>query len=183
MSDEPKLRRAWLRGYRRGDVDLALARATIAHEQTQHELEGTKARANAMHAEIKDLHRRLDDLRTKEQQMARTLDELRERREQLEKDADNRARAIIGEAEQRAASLRTDGLKAVGELQQQIEQLLGLRAGLSAALKRVTQDISDSLDRLAAAPARAIEQTPKPAEPPVSEPDPRFARWSNETES
>jgi chromosome segregation ATPase len=182
MSDEPKLRRAWLRGYKRSDVDIAVARATIAHEQTQHELEGTKARANAMHAEIKDLHRRLDDLRQREQTMARTLDEIRQRREQLEQEADARARTIVGEAEQRAAALRTDGLRAVGELQQQVEQLLGLRAGLSAALKRVTADISDSLDRLAAAPARAIEQTPAPTEP-VNDPDPRFARWSDESQS
>ena len=182
MSDEPKLRRAWLRGYKRGDVDLAVARATIAHEQMHHELKGTKARANAMHAEIKDLHRRLDELRQREQTLARTLDEFRQRREQLEQEADARARSIVGEAEQRAAALRTDGLRAVGELQQQIEKLLGLRAGLSAALKRVTEDISDSLDRLAAAPARAIEQTPAPNEP-VSEPDPRFARWSDKSES
>ena len=48
----------------------------------------------------------------------------------------------------------------MGELQQQVEQLLALRSGLSAALKRVTQDIADSLDRLAAAPARAIETLP-----------------------
>ena len=63
--------------------------------------------------------------------------------------------------------------------QQQVEQLLGLRAGLSAALKRVTQDISDSLDRLAAAPARAVEQIP-PQHAPESSDD--FARWSD-TES
>jgi chromosome segregation ATPase len=170
VSDEPKLRRAWLRGYKRGDVDLAVARATIAHEQVQHELEGTKARANAMHAEIKDLHGRLDDVRQREQTMARTLDEIRQRREQLEQEAAARARSIVDEAEQRAAALRTDGLRAV------------LRAGLSAALKRVTQDITDSLDRLAAAPARAVEQTPPPTQP-ASEPDPRFARWSDESES
>jgi hypothetical protein len=46
----------------------------------------------------------------------------------------------------------------------------------------VTADITDSLDRLAAAPARAIEQTPPPSKP-ANEPDPRFARWSDESES
>jgi chromosome segregation ATPase len=182
MSDEPKLRRAWLRGYRRSDVELSAGRAAIAQEQMQHELEGTRARASAMHAEIQDLHRRIDALRGREQELAKTLDDFRERREKLEQDADARARSIVGDAEQRAASLRTDGLRAVGELQQQVEQLLGLRAGLSAALRRVTADITDSLDRLAAAPARAIEQTPPPSKP-VSEPDPRFAHWSDESES
>lgn len=183
--DEPKLRRAWLRGYRQGDVELAVARATLAGEQAQHELAAVRARANAMQTEIAELHRRVDAFRTREVELTTALDELRERREQIERDAENRATQIVGEAEQRSAALRTEGLRQVGELQQQVEQLLGLRAGLSAALKRVTQDIADALDRLAAAPARAVEQIAPPATP---EPDPaedvetRWAPWSSETE-
>jgi hypothetical protein len=61
--------------------------------------------------------------------------------------------------------------------------LLGLRAGLSAALKRVTQDIADALDRLAAAPARALEQIPPEPRDVADETDPRFTRWSSDTES
>jgi chromosome segregation ATPase len=185
MDDEQKLRKAWLRGYRRGDVELTVARATITREQLQHELEAAKARANAMQTEINELHRRFDAFRQREHELTKSLDEIRERRDQMERETSSRAQQIVGDAEHRAAALRTEGLRQVGELQQQVEQLLGLRAGLSAALKRVTQDISDSLDRLAAAPARAIEQIPPPA-PPVNPPDeidPRFARWSGETES
>jgi hypothetical protein len=96
----------------------------------------------------------------------------------MEREASRRAQQIFSEAAQRSASLRTEGLRQVGELQQQVEQLLGLRAGLSAALKRVTQDIADALDRLAAAPARAVEQIPPPGDVPPAEVDPRFARWS-----
>jgi chromosome segregation ATPase len=183
MADEPKLRRSLLRGYKRGDVELALARATITQEQMQHELEGTKARANAMHAEIKDLHRRLDANQTREKELAKHLEEIRERHEQMEREATSQAQSIVDEAKQKASAYRAEGLRQVGELQQQVEQLLGMRAGLSAALKRVTADINDSLDRLAAAPARAIEQPP-PAAPPIAPPeDTRFARWSDETES
>jgi len=183
--EEPKLRRAWLRGYRQGDVELAVARATLANEQSQHELSALRARANAMQTEIAELHRRIDAFRARETELTTALDELRERREQLERDAQNRATQIIGEAEQRSAALRTEGLRQVGELQQQVEQLLGLRAGLSAALKRVTQDIADALDRLAAAPARAVEQLPPPAaavEPPAEDVETRWAPWSSETE-
>jgi chromosome segregation ATPase len=180
MAEDPKLRRAFFRGYRRGDVELAIARSTIAQEQMQHELEGARARANAMQTEINELHRRLDAFRQHDEELTRALDEMRQRREQLEREATMRAQALVGEAERRAAALRTEGLRQVGELQQQVEQLLGLRAGLSAALKRVTQDISDSLDRLAAAPARAVEQ----ASPPPSTPaDDVAARWSTDTES
>lgn len=183
--EEPKLRRAWLRGYRQGDVELAVARATLANEQAQHELAAVRARANAMQTEIAELHRRVDAFRAREVELTTALDELRERREQIEHDAEHRATQIVGEAEQRSAALRTEGLRQVGELQQQVEQLLGLRAGLSAALKRVTQDIADALDRLAAAPARAVEQIPPPATT-ASDPDEdvetRWAPWSSETE-
>ncbi len=175
--DEQPLRRAWLRGYRQGDVELATARSTLHREQLQIELEGARARANAMQTEITELHRRLDDLRKREQTVTAELDALRERQEATERDATSRAHEIVADAERRSAALRTDGLRQVGELQLQVEQLLGLRAGLSAALKRVTQDISDSLDRLAAAPARAIEhiptQQPADASPEI---DDRFLR-------
>jgi prefoldin subunit 5 len=183
MADDTHLRRAWLRGYRQGDVELAGARATLLHEQQQHELDALRARANAMQTEITELHRRVDLFRKRETELTTALDEVRERRDQLERDSSSRAQQVVAEAEQRAAALRTEGLRQVGELQQQVEQLLGLRAGLSAALKRVTQDISDSLDRLAAAPARAVEQIP-PRQPPVSsdDADEHFARWSD-TES
>ena len=183
MADDTHLRRAWFRGYRLGDVELAAARATLLHEQQQHELEALRARANAMQTEITELHRRIDSFRQRELDLTTALDEVRERRDQLERDSSSRAQQIVGEAEQRAAALRTEGLRQVGELQQQVEQLLALRAGLSAALKRVTQDISDSLDRLAAAPARAVEQIP-PRQPPASsvDADEDFARWSD-TES
>ena len=186
MFEETKFRRAWLRGYRQGDVELAVARATLAQEHLTHELNATKARANAMQTEITELHRRIETFRQRETELSRALDEVSERREQLEREASSRAQQIVGEAEQRSAALRTEGLRQVGELQLQVEQLLGLRAGLSAALKRVTQDISDSLDRLAAAPARAVEQIqphqPHPLETP-DDIDPRFARWSPDTES
>jgi chromosome segregation ATPase len=185
MADDSTLRRAWLRGYRQGDVELTVARATLVQEQLQHELEGTRARANAMQTEITELHRRVDTFRQRENDLTMALDELRRRREQLERDSTSRAQQIVGEAEQRAAALRTEGLRQVGELQQQVEQLLALRAGMSAALKRVTQDISDSLDRLASAPARAVEQIPpqhQPEAPTSDDMDESFARWS-ETES
>ena len=181
MNGENPLRRSWLRGYRQGDVELAVARATLLQEQLQHELEATKARANAMQTEIAELHRRIEAYSRRESEMASSLDEMRGRRDQMEREASTRAQSIIGDAEQRAAALRTEGLRQVGELQQQVEQLLGLRAGLSAALKRVTQDIADALDRLAAAPARAVEQIPPhpAADPAPDDVDERFARWSD----
>src|SRR3954452_21073620 len=162
------LRKAWFRGYRQGDVELAIARSTLQREQVQLDLEGTRARANAMQTEITELHRRVDDLRRGELELSRALDEVRERRDSLERDASAQAQTIVADAVEGAAALRTEALRQVGELQLQVEQLLGLRAGLSVALKRVTQDVAAALDRLAAAPARAVEQLAPPSAPEVS---------------
>lgn len=182
MSDDSTLRRTWRRGYRQRDVELVVARSTLAHEQLQHELQATEARANAMQTEINELHRQVDAFRRREQELTAALDDVREQRERAERETASRAAQVVGDAEQRAAALRTEGLRQVGELQRQVEQLLGLRAGLSAALKRVTQDISDSLDRLAAAPARAVEQIQPRVVPAPDEVDPRFARYTDETD-
>src|SRR6476469_9765632 len=104
MSDDTKLRHAWFRGYRQGDVELAVARATLTQEQLQQELEATRARANAMQTEITELHRRIEMSRQRERELTTSLDEVRQRRDQLERDTASRAQQIVGEAEQRAAA-------------------------------------------------------------------------------
>jgi chromosome segregation ATPase len=168
--DDSELRRAWLRGYRQGDVELAIARATLRREQLTMEVDGLRARAAAMQAEITELHKRVDDHRVREHQLGSQLDEARARRDQLELDLESKVNGVIAEAERQALAIKSEGLMQIGELQQQIEQLLALRSGLSTALKRVTQDIADSLDRLAAAPARAIETIPPPVPAPIEDP-------------
>src|SRR5258705_11584435 len=151
MADDRNLRRAWLRGYRQGDVELAVARATLLQEQLQHELEATRARANAMQTEITELHRRVETFRRRETELTTALDEVRERRDQLERDSTSRAQQIVGEAEHRAAALRTEGLRQVGRPQQPLQHLPRLRARLGAGLNRVPQDLADPLGRLPAA--------------------------------
>jgi chromosome segregation ATPase len=158
--DDAQLRKAWFRGYRQGDVELAIARTTLRREQLQLEVEHLRARAAAMQSELTELHKRIDDQRTRAHELTAELEETRAQRDQLERELDGRVQGIIAEAEERALGIKSDGLKQVGELQLQIEKLLALRNGLSTALKRATQDVADSLDRLAAAPARAIETVP-----------------------
>jgi chromosome segregation ATPase len=172
--DDSELRKAWLRGYRQGDVELVVARSTLRREQLSMEVDGLRARTAAMQAEIAELHKRIDDHRVREHQLTSELDEARARRDQLELEAESKVTGIIADAEERALAIKSEGLRQVGELQLQVEQLLALRSGLSSALKRVSEDISDSLDRLAAAPARAIESPPQNATADVLE-DP----WSS----
>jgi chromosome segregation ATPase len=167
MDEQPELRRALFRGYRRPDVELALARATISRERVQLELEATQARADELEREVEDLRSQIADHRHRETELLAALDEVRGRRESLEREARLRAEEIINEARTHAAGLRTEGLKEVGELQEHVEQLLGLRTGLTATLKRTMQEVGGVLERLAGSGKSERKTEP---EPPVIEP-------------
>ncbi len=149
MDQQPELRRAFFRGYRRADVELALARATISRERVQLELEAMRARAEDLLREVEDLRSQIGDHRHRESELLAALDEVRDRRESLEREARLKAEEIIAEARERAAARRTDGLKEVSELQEQVEQLLGLRSGLMATLKQTMEEVGGVLDHLA----------------------------------
>jgi len=179
-ANAPKLRRAFLRGYRAGDVELSIAKATLELEQLSNELEATRARASAMQSEINDLHNRLDASRRRGLEFDREVAELHEQRKAAERDAAERAEAVVAEAEQRAAALRTEGLRQVGELQQQVEQLLGMRAGLTQALQAAVDSVEIALSQTRSAPARALEAAPQPAESVDAPEQPQPGRWSRD---
>jgi DivIVA domain-containing protein len=145
------------RGYRRAEVDTFVANAAAAAGQMRQELDAANARAAAMLVEIKDLHDRVDRLREREEAATKKLDELREQREQLERDARRQAQEIVQEAQERAVLLKSEGLRKVGELQAQVEQLIGMRAGLTQALQRLGEDLAGAMARLASAPATSID--------------------------
>src|SRR5689334_8972030 len=125
--DTPPLRRTWLRGYRTSDVEIALARSTLELERLQHEVDAGRSRAHAMQVEINELHSRIDGFRRREAELDHALEEVRRQREALEREAHARSEGIVTAAEIRAATLRTEALKQVNELQEQVEQLLTLR--------------------------------------------------------
>jgi hypothetical protein len=77
------------------------------------------------------------------------------------------------EAEERASLLKTEGLRQVGELQRQVEQLIAMRAGLTAALRALSTDLAGAMARLGSSAATGIDQ-------PVED---HVERWSRETES
>jgi cell division septum initiation protein DivIVA len=153
----PDFRRTF-RGYRRSDVDQFAANAAAAAGRMQQDLEGANARSSAMLVEIRDLHARVDQLRQREASVSRSLDEMREQREQFERESRRQATELVQEAQERAVMLKSEGLRQVGELQLQVEQLLGMRAGLTQALQRLSEDLAASMARVASSPATAIDR-------------------------
>src|SRR6476619_5818773 len=98
MSADTPLRRSWLGGYWQGDVELVVARATLTQEQLPHAPEATRARADALQAEITELHSRVESSRQRQTELTTALDEDRQRREQRERESTSRAQQIVGEA-------------------------------------------------------------------------------------
>jgi chromosome segregation ATPase len=160
------------RGYNRSEVDLAISRSTMRTDQLEYELGNMTQRANAMQVEIQELHARIDAMREREASLARSLDEMRARRDQMERESQARAQSVLVEAEERAATVKMDGLRQVGELQRQVEQLIGMKSGLTQALQRLSEDLAGAMARIAASP-----MTAPPPETPVEE---HVSRWSDE---
>lgn len=169
---EHVFRRSFFRGYRRGDVDSAVAGADARAEQLEWALNAATQRSRAMQIEIDELHARVLAVREREEALCRTLDELHAHRELRDREALVRANAVVLEAEERAQLLKTEAIRQVGELQRQVEQLLGMRAGLTQAMRRISEDIAGAMARLATSPATAIDH----------QVEDQVARWSDDSE-
>jgi len=162
MEEQPALRRALFRGYRRADVELALARSTIARERVQLELEAVRARAEDLLADVEEQRTQIADHRRREAELLAALDEVRDRRDSLEREARLQANDILADARERAAAYRTEGLQEIQELQEQVEQLLSLKSGLTATLKQTMGEVGGILDRLAGTAAKLPEPVHEP---------------------
>jgi DivIVA protein len=161
VANDPGLRRARFRGYRRADVDAALAHDQLVRTRLELDLDSVTQRMNALELEIRELHARIDAGREREASLMQSLDEVRRQREQTERESRHRAEQVIREAEERAAALKTEGMRQVIELQAQVETLLGLRSGLTHTMQRLSEDLAAAMVRLAAAPATAIDYKPE----------------------
>jgi uncharacterized coiled-coil DUF342 family protein len=161
------------RGYSRADVDLAVSRFTMRTEQLEYELGNMTQRAQAMQVEIQELHSRIDTMREREASLARSLDEMRARRDQMERESQARAQQVLVEAEERAASVKMSGLRQVGELQRQVEQLVGMRSGLTRALQQLSEDLTGAIARITTA-------SMTPTAPAETEVEDHVARWSDD---
>jgi chromosome segregation ATPase len=176
-TESTRLRHAWLRGYRTSDVELALARASLLGERLQHELEAARQRAQAMQTEIDELHNRVDGFRRREAELDEAVEQLRQQRAAFDRDAQSRGDSIVADAERRAAALRTEGLKELGVLQEQVEELLGLRTKLMHALRKAGEGIGRTIEHVESR-LRLDDAPPGPGARPADDLADRLSRWT-----
>ena len=161
--EEPQLRRAWLRGYRAGDVELALAQSRLSQQGLDQELDAAKARGEQLAAEVKELRERDAAVRAREVELVEAANAVRAERERLETEAQTRARELVAEAESRAAAFRTEALRRVEELQHQSEELMSLRGRLLASVHSALDEIGAVVRRV-----ESDESTVRPLYPDLA---------------
>lgn len=172
------LRRTWLRGYRTSDVEIALAQANLGLERLQHENGAARSRAQAMQTEIDELHRRIDAHRRREGELEHAVGELRRERDRLAGELEARGPEAQAEVETRVATMRTEMLRQVSELQEQVEHLLALRTSVTAALRKAGGDIGRTLQEVesSADDEPLGELGPRPADDLAD----RLSRWTRD---
>jgi FtsZ-binding cell division protein ZapB len=172
MASESALRRTRFGGFRRGDVEAALAHDRLVVSRLELELHAATRRVNALQLEVGELQARIAAGRERELSLARSLDEIQQRRDQLDREARHRAEQLVRDAEDVVASLKTEGLRQVGELQGQVETLFELRTTLTHAMQGLSADLAAAMARLASAPATAIDREPEDQLSRWAQPDP-----------
>ncbi len=184
MSARPEsagLRRTWLRGYRTSDVELALARDSLELERLRLEVDAGHSRARAMQTEIAHLHGRIDAYRGREAELDASIAELRQQRDLLQREAHAKSETIVADAERRAAGLRTESLRELHELQDQVEQLLDLKTRLTRAFRSAGDQIEHVLETIHTASEESDEPVePDPGSRPVDDLRERLSRWTRD---
>jgi vacuolar-type H+-ATPase subunit H len=161
VASDSDLRRSRFGGYRRGDVEAALAHERLLRTRLELDLDAATQRIGTLELEIHERQTRIDAGHEREAALTKALDEVRERREQTERESRHRAEQLIREAEESAAAMKTEGLRQVGELQAQVEALLGMRTNYTHTMQQLSQDLAAAMARLAASPATAIDYRPE----------------------
>jgi chromosome segregation ATPase len=182
MSARPEsagLRRTWLRGYRTSDVELALARDSLELERLRLEVDAGHSRARAMQTEIAHLHGRIDAYRGREAELDASIAELRQQRDLLQREAQAKSETILADAERRAATLRTESLRELSDLQDQVGQLIGLKSRLVRAFRSAGEQIDHVLEAISTVTPEP-DDAPEPETRPVDDLRERLSRWTRD---
>jgi chromosome segregation ATPase len=153
---EPRLRRAWLRGYRTTDVELTLAQLELRLQASDQELASARRRADELAEEVGGLRERDLTVRAKEIELIEALSAVRQERERLAAEAEAHARELVLDAEAKAAEARSEALLRVEELERQTDELLTLRHRLVANVRSAVEEIESAVRTVDGGPPRAF---------------------------
>ncbi len=153
-------------GYRREDVELALAEVRLTLRQLDNDLETLRDRNRQLEAELAAARAEIEALRGREHELSQTMAAALGRAREIEEGADARARDIVARAEEAALRIRTEASRRIEDSSAQFDELLRLKDNLLASMRSVVADFDEAISRV----ERREQLFPQPAEAPLAEP-------------
>ncbi|MDX6504731.1 MAG: hypothetical protein QOE29_1856, partial [Gaiellaceae bacterium] len=146
-STNQRLRRS-LFGYRRTQVEVALAELRLTLRHVQEDLVETRERATSFEGELRETRIELDSRRARETEVQQAFDAAQERVREIELSAEATARAILAEAQEKASRTRAEAHLRTESVSGQIDELLNLRDTLVQTMRGVIRDFDYAVERV-----------------------------------
>ena len=100
-------------GYRREDVEFALAELRLTLRQLDNDLESLRDRNRELEAELTAARSEIESFRAKEHELSQTMSAALRRASEIEDTASSRAREIIAQAEEAAMRIRSEASRRI----------------------------------------------------------------------
>jgi HSP20 family molecular chaperone IbpA len=147
QSENQRLRRS-LGGYRRTDVEVALAELRLTVRHLQDDLAETRERMHEAERELREARIEVDSRRARELEVQQQFEAAGERAKELQIAAEAEARTILAQAEELAAKTRAEGHLRSESISGQVDELLRLRDTLVQTMRGVIRDFDWAVERV-----------------------------------
>jgi hypothetical protein len=164
-------------GYRRDDVEFALAELRLTLRQLDNDLQSLRDRNRDLEGELQTARNEIENFRGREYELSQTMASVLRRSAEIEEAASARAREIVAQAEEAAIQIRSDASRRIEDSSAQCNELLRLKDNLLDAMRSVVGDFGQAIsrvergERLFPGPTQAAEAEwpSQPVEPTVAE--------------
>lgn len=154
MSTQDRYQRPPLRyrrlggGYRREDVEFALAELRLTLGQLDSDLETLRERNRELEGELSSARTDIEAFRAKEQELAETMASVLRHASDIEEGANTRGREILSQAEEAATHIRSEATRRLEETSAQVDELVRMRDSLLIAMRSAVGDFDHAITRV-----------------------------------
>jgi len=135
-------------GYRREDVEFALAELRLTLRQLDNDLELLRDRNRDLELELQTARNEIEGLRGKEHELSQTIAAALNRASDIEEGANARAREITAQAEEAAMRIRSEASRRIEDSSEQFNEMLRLKDNLLDAMRSVVSDFDQAISRV-----------------------------------
>ena len=135
-------------GYRREDVEFALAELRLTLRQLDNDLESLRDKNRELEGELAAARHEIEGFRAKEHELSQTMGAALRRSAEIEESAQQRAREIVANAEESALRIRSEASRRIEDSSGQFNELLRLKDNLLDSMRAVVSDFDHAIARV-----------------------------------